>query len=94
MSFTYSLAFGDNPSVRSFMYIRNRSGPNMEPWRAPALTSAQEEACPLSTTPCFLFLQKLDNKFKGLSFCFNLNIMPSCHTVSNALDMSRRHFEL
>ena len=65
----------------------------MEPGATPVLTSAQEEACPLSTMLYFLFLKQLDNKFKSLSdmpFCFSLNIMPPCHTLSNALDMSRK----
>ena len=34
--------------------------------RATALTTAQEEVCPLSTTFCFLFLKKMDNRFKRL----------------------------
>ena len=80
-----SLAF-NNSSARSFMYIRNRSGPNVEPWGTHASTSASEEACPLSTTSCFLFLKKINNKLKMLSdkpFCFSLKIISSC-TLSNA----------
>ena len=44
------------------MYIRNGSGPIVEPWRTHALTSAKEKSCPLSTTICFPFLRKLNNK--------------------------------
>ena len=70
------------------MYIRNRRRLNVEPWGIHAITSAKEEICPLSTTPCFRFLKKLNNRFKILSdmpFCFSLSIMSSCHTLSNAL---------
>ena len=64
----------------------------MEPWGTPALTSAQEGVYPLKTTLCFLLLKKLDNRFKRLPdipFCFSLKLMPSCHTLSKALNMSR-----
>ena len=56
-----------------------------------ALTSTQVEVCPLSTTFYFLFLKKLDNRFKRLPdmlLCFSLKIIPSCHTLSKALDLS------
>ena len=45
-----NFAFDERPSARSLIYIKNRSGPSMEPWGTPALTSAQEEVCPLRTT--------------------------------------------
>ena len=61
-----NFAFDERPSARSFIYIKNRSGPSMEPWGTPALTSAQEEVCPLRNTFCFLFLKKSDNRFKRL----------------------------
>ena len=92
MSSANSFAFDDRPTARSFIYIKKRSGPSMEPWGTPALTSAQEEVCPLRTTLCFLFLKKFDNRFKRLPdipFCFSLKIIPSCHTLSKASDMSR-----
>ena len=40
------------------MYIRNKSGPNIEPWRTPALILAQDELWPLWITLFFLFLKK------------------------------------
>ena len=43
------------------MYLRNKSGPNVEPWGTHALA---KEAFPLSTTLYFLFLKKLHNKYK------------------------------
>ena len=92
MSSANNFAFDDRPSARSFVYIKNSSGPSIDPSGAPALTSVQEEVCPLETTLCFLFLKKFDNKFKRLPdmpFCFNLKIIPSCHTLSKALNMSR-----
>ena len=66
MSSANNFAFDERPSARSFIYIENRSGPSMEPWGTPTLTSSQEEFCPLRTTLCFLFLKKFDNSFKRL----------------------------
>ena len=87
-----NFAFDERPSARSFIYIKNRSGPSMEPCGTPALTLAQEEVYPLRTTLCFLFLKKFDNRFKRLPdmpSCFSLKIRPSRHTLSKALDISR-----
>ena len=92
MSFANNLAIDERPSARSFIYIKNKGGPSMEPWGTPAVTSAQKEDCPLRTTLCYPFLKKFDNRFKRLpdiSFCFSLKIRPLCHTLSKALDMSR-----
>ena len=92
MSSANNFAFDDRPSARSLIYIEKRSGPSIEPSGTPAMTSAQEEVCPLRTTICFLFLQKFDNRFKRLPdmpFCFSLKIIPSCHNISKGLDMSR-----
>ena len=83
MSSANSLVF-DTSSAKSFMYIRNRNGPNVETWKTHVLTSANGEVCPLSTTLCFLLLKKLNDKFKMLSdmpFCFNLKIMLSHYVV-------------
>ena len=34
-----SLAFEDNPSDKSLIYIKNNNGPSMEPCETPLLTS-------------------------------------------------------
>ena len=84
----------DKSSARSFMYIRNRNWPNVEPSGTYALTSAKEEDCPLSTTLCFLFLKKLNNKFNILSdvpFCFSLKIMPSIHFIKYSKNYNTFH---
>ena len=57
------------------IWIKNSSGPSMEPWGTPLVISVREKICPLSTTLCFLFLKKLENRFKRLPdipFCFIL----------------------
>ena len=64
MSSANNFAFDDKPSAISFIYIKNSRGPSMEPWGTPALTSAQEEVWPLSTT--LYFVKKLDNGFERL----------------------------
>ena len=45
------------------MYIRNKSGPNIEPWATPALILAQDELWPFRITLCFLFLKKSIKRF-------------------------------
>ena len=69
------------------------NGPSMEPWGTPALTSDQSETCPFNKTLCFLFLRKSHKRFSKLPdipFCFNLKMRPSCQTLSNAFDISRK----
>ena len=86
MSASNCLALNKSPE-RSFIYIRNRTAPNVEPWGTHTSMSVKEEACLLSTTLCFLFLEKL-NKFTMLSdmpLCLSLRIMKSCHKISNDL---------
>ena len=61
--FAKSLAF-DKTSARSFIYIGKGSKLNVRPWETYALTSLKEQTCPVSTTFCFRFLKKLNNKFK------------------------------
>ena len=88
-----SLAFEDNPSDKSLIYIKNNNGPSMEPWGTLALTSDQSETCPFNKTLCFLFLRKLHKKFSKLPdipFCFNFKMRPSSQTLSNAFNISRK----
>ena len=69
VSSTNSLAFEDNPSNKSLIYIKKNNGPSV--------TSDQSQACPFSKTLCFLFLRKSHKRFSKLpdiSFCFNLKI--------------------
>ena len=76
---------------KSLMYIRNKSGPNIEPWGTPALILAQGELWPLRITLCFLFLKKSVKrlyKFPEIPLCLSLGIIPSCHTLLKAFEMS------
>ena len=82
-----------NPSDKSLIYIKNNNGPSMEPWGKPALTSHQSETCPFNKTLCFLFLiksHKIFSKLPDIPFCFNFKMRPSCQTVPNAFDISRK----
>ena len=57
------------------------------------LPSFHQEYVKFSTTRCFLFDKKSIIKFKSfpdIPFCFNLYIKPLCHTLSNALEVSRK----
>ena len=65
----------------------------MEPWGASVLTSDQSETYQFNKTFCFLFLRKSHKRFSKLPdipFCFNLKMRPSCQTLSNAFDISRK----
>ena len=89
-----NLVLDDNSSAKSFMFIKKKnSGPSIEPCGTPALRLVHVETCPFKTALCFLFLKKSHNKFKSspnMPFCFNLKMIPSCHTLSNAFDISRK----
>ena len=52
-----------------------------------------EEYSPFGRTRCFLFDKKSVIKFRSFSdipFCLNLYKRPLCHTLSNALEISRK----
>ena len=88
-----SLAFEDNPSDKSLIYIENNNRPSMEPCGTPALTSDQSKTSPFNKTLCFLFLRKLHKRFSKLPnipFCFNSKMRPQYQTLSNAFDISRK----
>ena len=75
------------------MYIKKNSGPIIKPFGTPALTLIHIKTWSFKTTFYFLFLKKSHNKFKNLPdmpFCFNLKIIPSCHALLNAFDISRK----
>ena len=74
------------------MYIK-KIGPSIEPCGNLALTLVHVKTCLFKTTLCFMFLKKAHNKFKSspdMPFCFNLKIIPSCHTLSNDFDITRK----
>ena len=88
-----NLILDNNSSAKSFMYIKKNSGPIIKPFGTPALTLIHIKTWSFKTTFYFLFLKKSHNKFKNLPdmpFCFNLKIIPSCHTLLNAFDISRK----
>ena len=77
VSSTNSLAFKDNPSDKSLIYINSNNGPSIEPWGTPDLTSDQLETCPFDKTLCFLFLRKShkrSSKLRDIIFPFNLKM--------------------
>ena len=58
----------------------------------PALTSLQDECWPFKTTCCFLDFKKSfknSSNLPEMPFFWSLTIRPSCHTLSNALDISK-----
>ena len=75
------------------MYIKNNNGPKMEPWRMPMVTFCYSDVWPLRRTLCFLLVKKVDKRSKGLPdipFCNNLKGRLLCHTLSKALEMSKK----
>ena len=79
----------DKSSARSFMSFRNRTGPNEEPLGTHAVTWANEEACPLSTTFCALIIKKLYINFKVFWYEDNaivphfINYFKNCDTFND-----------
>ena len=51
------LHFNIIPSGNSFIYIKNKSGPNSVPFGTPEFICLQSEICPFSTTLCFQSLR-------------------------------------
>ena len=75
------------------MYIRKSNAPKIEPCGTPARTGDQLEHWPLSTTLWNLLFRKLLRRlrrFPDIPICSSLNINPSCHTLSNAFDISKK----
>ena len=69
--------------------MKNNNGPRIHPFGAQAWALAHDKFWPLSTTLCFLFLEKSDKLWKSLRempFCFNLKTSPLCQ----ALDVSKK----
>ena len=65
----------------------------MEPWDTSAFVFSHVENFVLRTTHCFLSFKKFYkrfSKFPDISFWGNLYIIPSCHTLTNAFDISRK----
>ena len=65
----------------------------MDPCGTPANTGAHMECWPLRTTLCCLLLKKLSNnlsKLPEIPIVSSLKMRPSCHTLSKALEISRK----
>ena len=70
-----------------------RRGPKIDTQGTPALTPVHEETCPFRITLCFLSFKESDNTLSRLPeipFCFSSKIKPSCQTLSNAIEISRK----
>ena len=88
-----NLGFEDKSSDRSLIYIKKNSGPRIDPWGTPARTLVQDDVWPLRTTLCLRFFRKhfiKQRRFSEIPYWFNLSMRPSCHTLSKALDISRK----
>ena len=79
-------------SVKSLIYIKKNKGPRIEPCGTPAQMSPQLEDWPFRTVLCFLSAKKFlrsDSRSPETPHCLSLNMRPSCHTLSKALEMSK-----
>ena len=93
MSTAKSLTEDSKPSGRSLMYIRKSNGPNIEPCGTPASNDDQlnnGHQVPLSETYYLKKLLRRLRRFPDIPICSCLNSNPSCHTLSNVLDISRK----
>ena len=80
VSLANNSAFDERPFGRSLIWIRKSNGPRTEP-ETPALTMSHEIAH--SVLPFILFTKKSCKSlcyFPDMSFCCNLNTIPSCQT--------------
>ena len=84
----------DNKSfVKSLIYLKNRSGPKIDPWGTPALISARKENWPLKILFAFCFSESVLlnwGVYLKYHFYFNLKIRPTCQTFSKALEISNK----
>ena len=75
--------------------MRNNKGPKIEPCGTPTVTLSQDECWPFRTTLCFRQERKSRKRFKRFPevlFWFSLRRKPSCHTLSKALDISKKTY--
>ena len=59
----------------------------------PSFTPFHEKTCPFKVSLCFLSFEKSDKTLSTLPeipFCFSLKIIPSCQTLSNDFEISRK----
>ena len=54
-------------SGKSFLYIRKRSGPKMEPWGTPVTIGKVSDLVSFTSTNCYLFDKYLFNNLSGVS---------------------------
>ena len=71
------------------MYIRNKSRPNRELWETPAFILNQNELWPLRITLFFKKSVKRLNKPREVPLCLSLSLIPSCHTLLKAFEISK-----
>ena len=61
-----SFAVDERLWLRSFIYIRKKSGPKTDPWGTPASIGDQEDSWPFKRTHWYLPFKKLSISFKGV----------------------------
>ena len=80
------------PSGKSFIYIKNKSGPYTDSCGIPEFIFLQSEVWPFKITLCSLLLRKHSNKDRNSPWTtcdFNLNSRPLCQNLSNVLEISK-----
>ena len=83
-----SLTFDIKLFGRSFMYVKNRNGPKIDPCSTPALISSQWEFWPLSKTLWYLLSRKLwksVSKLLETPIAFNLYMKLHAKLYQNLL---------
>lgn len=68
VSLANTSTFDDSHLINHYRVIennKNNRGPRIDPSGTPAVTSAQEEACALSTSLCFLFFENSATIFRS-----------------------------
>ena len=93
VSSTNSLALLIKSSERPLKYVKNNNSPSIDPWVTAASILLHEENCPFKATIFFQEFKKsylmISNRLPEIQFYSSLHKRPLCHTLLNALGMSK-----
>ena len=92
VSSTNSLALVIKSLEIPLKYIKNNNSPSIDPWVTAASILLHEENCPFKATLFFQEFKKsvmISNRLPEIQFYSNLHKRPLCHTLLNALGMSK-----
>ena len=87
-----NLIFNFKSVAKSFIYLREKRGPKIDPCDTRSRIHSQSEVFPIRVTLWTLSLKRFLinlSRFPLTPFCFNLNNKSSYHSLSKAFDTSK-----